>query len=365
MKLLIITGIYPPTPGGPATYTKLLEDELPKKGFDVSVVTFDSVRHLPKGIRHVVFMFKLAKKAKGINSMLVQDTVSVGFPTFLYSKLFRKKYIIRVPGDYAWEQARGRFSVIDSIETFQDKKYTFLVELLKRVQRIVVSGASEVIVPSVYFKTIVDGWISKNKKATVIYNGVEVQYIIDSVGKSKKKNAKHYVSAGRFVAWKGFEELIHLFAKQELQSYVLTIYGDGPDHQKCLNLVNEFSLEKRVFLPGKIKRNVLLQEIAQSEGFILSSSFESFSFQLVEAMATGTPVIVSNVCNLPEIVTDKVHGLMFNFFDEEALLKIITQDMQEEGLPKRLSDAAIVRAQYFSIENMIEKLIPVIKRNQV
>ena len=50
MKILIATPLYPPDIGGPATYAKILEDELPKQGVTVSVVSFHVVRHLPKGL---------------------------------------------------------------------------------------------------------------------------------------------------------------------------------------------------------------------------------------------------------------------------------------------------------------------------
>ena len=50
-KILIATGIYPPSIGGPATYSKMLFDELPHYNIEVKVVSFDTVSKWPKGIR--------------------------------------------------------------------------------------------------------------------------------------------------------------------------------------------------------------------------------------------------------------------------------------------------------------------------
>ncbi len=56
MKILIATGVYPPEDGGPATYSKLLKDELLGRKIAVEVLPFRTVRHLPKVVRHVAYL---------------------------------------------------------------------------------------------------------------------------------------------------------------------------------------------------------------------------------------------------------------------------------------------------------------------
>lgn len=132
MKITIATGIYPPSIGGPATYSKLLFDNLPKQGIDVSVLSYDQVRHLPKGLSHLTFFLKLFSVAKRSKIVFAQDPVSVGLPTLIFCKLTGKKFFIRIAGDYAWEQSVNRFGVKDSIDDFQNKKYGFSIQLLKK-----------------------------------------------------------------------------------------------------------------------------------------------------------------------------------------------------------------------------------------
>ncbi|MFT5037369.1 MAG: hypothetical protein ACI9VM_000949, partial [Candidatus Azotimanducaceae bacterium] len=60
-KILVATGLYPPEIGGPATYTKMLEEELPKASIEPIVIPFGKVRHLPKVFRHIAFMYLLLK----------------------------------------------------------------------------------------------------------------------------------------------------------------------------------------------------------------------------------------------------------------------------------------------------------------
>lgn len=96
MKILITTGIYPPEIGGPATYTKLLEENFRKIGIDVGVLPFRVVRFLPKVIRHLVFVIHVLLKSVNTNIIYAQDPVSVGLPSLIASKIMRKKFIIRV-----------------------------------------------------------------------------------------------------------------------------------------------------------------------------------------------------------------------------------------------------------------------------
>ena len=58
MRLVLATPLYPPDPGGPATYAKVLEEELPKRGWQVDLVKFGDVRALPKVRRHFAYFMR-------------------------------------------------------------------------------------------------------------------------------------------------------------------------------------------------------------------------------------------------------------------------------------------------------------------
>ena len=63
--------------------------------------------------------------------MYALDPVSVGLPASLAALVLGKKFILRVAGDYAWEQGRQRFGVTDELDEFQLKKYGWRVERLR------------------------------------------------------------------------------------------------------------------------------------------------------------------------------------------------------------------------------------------
>jgi glycosyltransferase involved in cell wall biosynthesis len=117
MKLVIATPLYPPESGGPATYAKLLTEHLSadesgahERDF-VALVKFSDVRHLPKIIRHSAYFFKVLKAGRSADVILALDPVSTGFPAALAAGMLRKPFVVKIVGDFAWEQGRQRFGI--------------------------------------------------------------------------------------------------------------------------------------------------------------------------------------------------------------------------------------------------------------
>ncbi len=353
-KILIATGIYPPEIGGPATYAEMMARELPKRGIAVGILPFREVRGYPKVFRHIMYFFKVIRLSREADIIFTQDPVSTGVPVIFASWFTGKKVVMRVAGDYAWEQARQRFGVADSIDDFQDKKYGLRVELFRCLQRFSVKHAGVVITPSNYFNRLVSGWLKNKKEIKTIYNGIELS---DAFEKAPKYTDKTIITAGRMVPWKGFDVLIKILGK--LPDWRLIIAGDGADKERLVDLAKQAGVEKRVEFTGNIPRTELFSKIYRSHIFALLTTFESFSFQTVEAMHVGVPVIASNIGNLSEIIDDGKNGVLVNPTDEDGVRALIEKIGRENGYAEALSREAIFKAKDFSIEKTLNSLIDV------
>jgi glycosyltransferase involved in cell wall biosynthesis len=353
VRLVLATGIYPPDIGGPATYAALVEKELGKRGASVEVVTYGPAgvsRKLPKGIRHGAYFFACAKRGLRTDIILVQDTVSSGVPAFLAAKLLRMKFVVRVPGDYAWEQAVQRFGVDDSIDSFQGKRYGLRVEALRFLQSYIVRRAHAVVVPSAYFKKLVAGWGVSPERVHVIYNGIELPYRAQDV----VRRERHIISGGRLVPWKGFVFLIELM--RELPGWSLSIFGDGPERENLARTIAAHGLQDRVTLWGSVEREELCAWYALAELFALNTHFESFSFQIVEAMSFGLPVVATRVGNLGEIIESGVNGFLVEPDNATEFLQAIRKIENDAGVRSRISREASATAKKFSIERTVDSL---------
>ncbi|MEN9921897.1 MAG: hypothetical protein RL097_173, partial [Candidatus Parcubacteria bacterium] len=136
MHITIATGLYPPDIGGPATYAVMLEQELPAHGFSITTVSFTAVRRYPKIIRHLRYTWKLWCASKNADIIYALDPVSVGVSAWVVAKVRRKKFVLRVPGDYAWEQGQLRFGITDQFHDFIEKRYQYnwRVSALSRIE---------------------------------------------------------------------------------------------------------------------------------------------------------------------------------------------------------------------------------------
>ena len=350
MRILICTGIYPPDIGGPATYSKLLFDELPKRGFEVKILSFGVVRNLPKIIRHIFYFFKVLKAGKNADIIFAQDPVSVGLPSCLASFFLRKRFILKVVGDYAWEQfqaqnakrkTKNNNSKFEILEEFQNKKYDFITELRRKIERWVAKKADKIIVPSEYLKKIVLMWGVRKEKISVVYNACDVQDIDISREEARKKlglSGFVLVSVGRPVSWKGFDLL------KEIE----------PEIQK------EIPEAKLVILEHAPHKQVL-EHLRAGDLFVLNTGYEGLSHQILEAMAIGIPVITTNVGGNPELIQNNESGILVEYNNKEQLKNAILELYKNKDLRDKFVKNAKEKIKEFSKEKMLKETIKILQ----
>lgn len=366
-KILIATGIFPPDIGGPATYSKLLADKLPERGFEVVVANFGEVRGLPKVVRHIVYFFNVLARARGCDVVYAQDPVSVGLPAILAAKLLRKKFYLKVVGDYAWEQGVQRAGVTDGLDTFsrEHAKYSFFVRLLKCIERRVALSADVIITPSEYLKTIVTNWGVPAEKITVIYNGFDAPALVDDKETLRKKlgiEGYAILSVGRLVPWKGFMMLVEMMPNlvKDISDAHLFIAGSGPDQVLLEKKVAELGLTEHITFLGKLSQEKLFEYIKASDVFVLNTSYEGFSHQLLEVMALGTPVITTPAGGNVEILSDHTNGLLVPFNDQVLFEKAVKELHSSGAVAQSVAQAAQKKSHEFSDERMLEKIADVL-----
>jgi len=359
MKILITTGIYPPDIGGPATYSKLLFDELPKRGIEVEVLSFGEVRHLPKIIRHLVYFFKVIKRAKGVNIIYAQDPVSVGLPTMLANKFLRKRFFIRIAGDYAWEQGVQRFGVKDSLDTFSLKNnYGLFVKFFKKIQFWVAKRADQIIVPSHYFKGVIVNWGIQPEKINVIYNGIQLMSQNHLEVGPPSENEKVLLSVGRLVLWKGFKVLIEIMPEilKEIPELKLVIVGSGPQKEELEKTIKELNLENEVVLTGQLEKEEVLGYMQKSDVFVLNTRYEGFAHILLEASNIKIPIITTDIGGNPELIENNHEGVLVKPNDREAIKNAVIKVFQDSAFREKIVQNAYLKSKQFSIQNTLDNL---------
>jgi glycosyltransferase involved in cell wall biosynthesis len=358
MRLLIATPLYPPDSGGPATYTKLLHDHLSKKGDSMVLVKFGEVRHLPKIIRHITYFINVLRAGKKVDVILALDPVSTGLPALLAARFLGKAFVVKIVGDFAWEQGTQRFGVMETLDEFVKREKTpFAVACLRVVQTYVARSATRIIVPSDYLKGIVTRWSSKIsvEKISVIYNSIELPEDVQKQG-AKVAEYPTILSAGRLVPWKGMEGLIDAVEEiqKKHQEVKLVIVGDGPD-KKLLDEKAAKQLGHRAVFTGQLSHLETLNAMQTSTVYVQNSSYEGLSHQLIEALMLGKAIVATSVGGNPELIQDSENGLLVPFGDTEALIVAIEKILEDGELRARLGARAKETSIRFALSIMIEQ----------
>jgi len=371
MKILIATGIYPPQIGGPATYTKLLEEELPRHDIEVNVLSFGDVKALPKGVSHLVYFVRAFIKSLGVDVVYALDPVSVGLPACIASLLSRTRFMLRVAGDYAWEQGTRRYGITEPLDTFSKKHdmYPLFVRVLKNVQAFVARHADTVIVPSSYLKNIVANWGISADKIRVIYNSFDPPENLASkkvLRELMQMKGTVIISAGRLVPWKGFEALIDVMPHlaRSVPNLKLLIVGSGPEEEHLRKHIENTHTENNVTLVGALPHETLLHYLKAGDLFVLNTFYEGFSHLILEALALGVPTVTTRVGGNPEIIEHKKNGLLGEYDSKKDLIKNILLLLKDKTLACEFSKRGERKAAEFSEERMIESLLKELKNKK-
>ncbi len=362
IHITIATGIFPPSIGGPASYSKMLLDFLGPYGYDVTIVTFDSVRKYPKIIRHIMYFFLLCKHSISSDILYAQDPVSVGLPALCVAKLFRKPLMVRLGGDYAWEQAVGRFGCTDTLDDFVTKKQPYIyVRMLQSIQRYVVSHSQATVVPSAYLKRIVTQWGIDEQILHVIYNAFTPPDV-------RKKNIHRktftIVTVGRLVPWKGFATLIDTVVTLHT-SYphvTLTIIGDGIDKEMLEKKIQQAHAESYIQMKGALSKDAVYTELSCADAFVLFTSYEGFSHLILEAMSIGVPILTTAVGGNTEILRDMDNALLIPH-STEHLEKGLRRMIDDSELRERIATEAQKNVAVYTEDKMFAELDMLIRKH--
>ncbi len=383
MKILVVTGIFPPQIGGPATYLFHLAKSLREEGHLIKIVTYGEkdkidqdfrVTRVPKIFLPLRILLAVIIVFRHLLSTEVVYThggpfVS-GLPVLIANLLIKKPLIAKITGDSAWEFAQEYYKISDGIDLFQQKKYNFLVETFRLFQKLCARKTKLIITPSNYLKKIVQNWGISENKIKVIKNSLPLDFDLYSskTARSKLKIAedqKIILSIGRLVPWKGFDTLIEIFSEISLNKpndYLLIIIGHGPSMTGLKKLVSKLHLENKIIFKGKVDHGKIPIYLQAADIFVLNSSYEGLPHVILEAMQAGLPVITTSVCGNPEIVKNYQNGILVPYNDKQKLKKAITELINDTTLKEKIiSNARKTISREFNWDNLVKKTLNVFK----
>lgn len=156
--------------------------------------------------------------------------------------------------------------------------------------------------------------------------------------------------AGRLSPEKGVDLALEAAARLDLR---IVVAGDGPESER---LRSRFPAAE--FL-GHVTRDVVAEYLARCTALLLTSCVpENAPMSLLEAMASGVPVVAPRLGGVPEIVEDGVSGLLFTPGEIDELVGAVRRLAEEPGLAETVSEAARKRVERcFTLERHTDLLL--------
>jgi glycosyltransferase involved in cell wall biosynthesis len=202
-------------------------------------------------------------------------------------------------------------------------------------------------------------------KIHVIYNAIDERFNeappadeVERVRERYQLNDPFVLYAGNIKPHKNLERLIeafYLLRRQELEHVKLLIIGDEISKYATLRrAVHRYKLHKHVRFFGFVPDKTLAVLYRLAAVFAFPSLYEGFGLPPLEAMASGTPVVTSNVSSLPEVVGDA--ALLIDPNDAAAIADAMRRVLTDPALRDDLRARGFVRVRDFSWERSVRRV---------
>ena len=203
--------------------------------------------------------------------------------------------------------------------------------------------------------------ISTNSNIYIIHNGVSPKKFHTKKSINKKRITITFM--GRLGKRKGTYDLIDVFTRlsTEFPDVELLLGGDG-DIEEVKNLVDRKGLSNRIHVLGWLSGPEKLKVFANSDIYTLPSYNEGLPVSILEAMASGLPIVSTHVGGIPEAVIDNKNGFLVQPGDIDTLYICLSELCRSKQLRQKMGQASVeLASQKFDVKELIDALITVYK----
>lgn len=341
---------YPPHVGGLEFFVQSLSQHLIEREHDVTVFTSSdkdiSYHEEINGVK----IYRLKALTKVYN---------VPIAASLFGKLLREKepdivhahqYPVFFSDMSALATRFRHLAFLLHIHVISEPKSIFshFVSSLyyETVGKFTLETAKAVITPSLAYKSELTKMKVESNKIRVIPYGIDLtKFNSENDGDTFKKRydcdaSSIILSVGRLNYQKGLKYLLKAMriVMQQVPDVKLVIVGNGEQLTSLRDLSQSLGLENSVIFTGAIPQMEIPEAYAAADVFVLPSIFESFGIALIEAQASGKPVIGTRVGGAPEALQENRTGFLVNPADSKQLGEAIIRVLSDKKLARQMGE---------------------------
>ncbi len=346
MRILIINSEYPPVGGGAGNASANNARQFAMSGHRVVVVTsrFGNLTHreqfnnltihrIPSlrrkqdrsnALEQIIFIlsasfstFNLIRQLKP-TAALAFFGVPSGAVAYFIKRVFNIPYIISLRGG--------------DVPGFRPYDFRVYHKLIAPFLRVIWKNASAIVANSQGLRDLALQFDARFE-IPIIPNGVDLElYRTDE----RDWSPPRLFSVGRLVHQKGLDLALRALADLKDMEWEWIVAGDGPQMDALKTLANELGISERVKFIGWQAREDLIKCYQQSNLFLFPSRHEGMPNAVLEAMASGLPVVASRIAGNEELVVDGETGLLFPSEDENLLRVALKRLLNDSALRQKM-----------------------------
>ena len=350
MRILILNSEYPPIGGGAGNASAHIADQFERMGHTVTVVTSRfgalphrevkggmTIRRIP-GLRRrqdrsnpleqVVFFLSASFWIMGLiphfkpHATLAFFGVPSGATAWLIKKLYDIPYIVSLRGG--------------DVPGFRPYDFQVYHRLVAPFLRVIWRNAAAVVANSGGLRQLAQAFDARTE-IPVIPNGIDLDAYKTA---GRDWTFPRLLSVGRIVHQKGLDLAMRALGDLKELNWEWHIAGDGPQMSVLQSLAKELGLGDRVHFLGWQSRQQLMKCYGQANIFLFPSRHEGMPNALLEAMASGLPVIASCIAGNEELVVDGETGYLVPSEDMEALRAALKKLLSEPESRQQMGNAS-------------------------
>ena len=334
-----LVGPLPPPSGGMANQTQQLAKLLTKEGLAVELVQTNRpyrpafigkvviVRAVFRLFSYVIHLWKAARKNDVFHIMANSgwSWYLFAMPAVWIAKLHRIPSVINYRGGEA--------------EHFFEKSFTWI--------RPTLTASTCVIVPSKFLQQVFE---KRGIQTQIVANIIDVERFSASAVSTQELLAPHLLVARNLELIYDNATAINTF-KKILPSFpgaTLTIAGTGPEENNLRRLVKDLSIENSVKFTGRVDTQAMPALYKSAHVMLNPSRVDNMPNSVLEALASGVPVVSTNVGGIPFLVEHEKTALLVPPANHQAMAEAVQRILVDNLLRNKLIQAGIDFVQQFS-----------------
>ena len=374
MKILLINSEYPPIGGGAGNASSNIARMLVQRGHDVLVLTshwndlpFEETRDGVEVIRQstlrrrmdrsnafeqISFIFSASFRTFSLIRPFKPDVTLAffGLPSGAVALLL--KWFYRIP--YVVSLRGG------DVPGFRPYDFRIYHKLAAPFLHLIWGNANSIIANSNGLQKLALAFDSRYT-IPIISNGVDTSQFTTP---NRDWSPPRILSAGRVVYQKGFDLAMCALSQLKDLEWIWTIAGDGPQMPMLKAMSKEYGINERIRFLGWLSSEQIKEQYAAANLFLFPSRHEGMPNAVLEAMASGLPVVATKIAGNEELVVDGETGKLVPAEDVDALRESLRPLLVEAQMREQMGRAARQRVKSsFSWAHVAQRYENILQRS--